>query len=147
MLQSCPTLCDPVDCCLLGFSVHGILQARILEWVAMPFSRECSRPGDRTAFSHSPALQVDSLPLGHQGWRRQCQPTLVLCLETPVGGGAWWAAVHAVTTSQTQLSDFTFTSLSCTGEGSGNPLQCSCLEKPRDRTEWGRTESDTTEAT
>ena len=32
--QSCPTLCDPVDCNLLGFSVHGILQARILEWIA-----------------------------------------------------------------------------------------------------------------
>ena len=44
----------------------------------MPFSRECSWPKDRTAFSHSPALQVDSLPLGHQGWRRQWQPTLVL---------------------------------------------------------------------
>ena len=33
--QLCPTLCDPVDCNLLGFSVHGILQARILEWVAI----------------------------------------------------------------------------------------------------------------
>ena len=32
--QSCPTLCDPTNCSLLGFSVHGILQARILEWVA-----------------------------------------------------------------------------------------------------------------
>ena len=37
--QSCPTPCDPVDCNLLGFSVHGILQARILEWVAISFSR------------------------------------------------------------------------------------------------------------
>ena len=36
LLQSCPTLCDPVDCSPPGFSVHGILQARILEWVAMP---------------------------------------------------------------------------------------------------------------
>ena len=38
-LQSCPTLCDPLDYSLPGSSVHGILQARILEWVAMPFSR------------------------------------------------------------------------------------------------------------
>ena len=38
-LQSCPTLCDPMDCSPLGSSVHGVLQARILEWVAMPFSR------------------------------------------------------------------------------------------------------------
>ena len=36
--QSCPTLCDPVDYSLLGSSVHGILQARVLEWVAIAFS-------------------------------------------------------------------------------------------------------------
>ena len=38
LLQSCPTLCDPIDCSPLGFSVPGILQARILEWVAISFS-------------------------------------------------------------------------------------------------------------
>ena len=37
-LQSCPTLCDPMDCSLPGYSVHGILQARTLEWVAISFS-------------------------------------------------------------------------------------------------------------
>ena len=46
--QSCPTLCNPVDCSLPGSSVHGILQARILEWVATSFSRVSSRPRDRT---------------------------------------------------------------------------------------------------
>ena len=45
-LQSCPALCDPMDCSLTGSSVHGILQARILEWVAMPFSRGSSQPRD-----------------------------------------------------------------------------------------------------
>ena len=40
--QSCPTLCDPMDCSLPGSSVHGILQARILEWVATPSSRGSS---------------------------------------------------------------------------------------------------------
>ena len=40
--RSCPTLCDPMDCSPPGSSVHGILQARILEWVAIPFSREIS---------------------------------------------------------------------------------------------------------
>ena len=39
-LWSCPTLCNPMDCSSLGSSVHGILQARILEWDAMPSSRE-----------------------------------------------------------------------------------------------------------
>ena len=42
--QSCPTLCDPMDYRLPGCSVHGILQARILEWVALPSSRESSNP-------------------------------------------------------------------------------------------------------
>ena len=50
--QSCPTLCTPVDCSLLGCSVHGILQARVLEWIAISFSRGSSRPRDRTWVSH-----------------------------------------------------------------------------------------------
>ena len=41
--QLCPTLCDPVDCCPPGSSIHGILQARILEWVAICFSRQSWR--------------------------------------------------------------------------------------------------------
>ena len=50
--------------------------------------------------------------------------------------GAWWAAVHWVARSRTWLSDFTIFSLSCTGEGNGNLLQCSCLENPRDGGAW-----------
>ena len=49
--QSCPTLCNPVDCSLRGSSVHRIPQARILEWVAIPFSRESSQPRDPTQVS------------------------------------------------------------------------------------------------
>ena len=45
-LQSCPTLCNPMDYSLAGSSVHGILQAGILEWVAMPSSRGSSPPRD-----------------------------------------------------------------------------------------------------
>ena len=44
--QWCPTLCDPMDCNLPGSSVHGILQARVLEWVAISFSRTSSEPRD-----------------------------------------------------------------------------------------------------
>ena len=62
--QSCLTLCNPMNCSSPGFSVHGILQARILEWVAIPFSRGSSQPRDWTT---SPSLQADSLPLSHQG--------------------------------------------------------------------------------
>ena len=45
--QSCPTLCNP-----MAYTVHGILQARILEWVDFPFSRGSSQPRDRTQVSH-----------------------------------------------------------------------------------------------
>ena len=50
-LQSCLTLCYPMDCSLLGSSVHGILQARILEWIAMPSSRGSSQPRDRPSLN------------------------------------------------------------------------------------------------
>ena len=68
-------------------------------------------------------------------------PLQYSCLENPMDRGARWAAVHGIATSQTQLSDFTFTfhfhfSLSCIGGGNGNPLQCSCLENPRDGGAW-----------
>ena len=68
-------------------------------------------------------------------------PLQYSCLENPMDGGAWWTAVHGVTKSRTRLSDFTFAfhfrfSLSCIGEGNGNPLQYSCLENPRDGGAW-----------
>ena len=50
--QSCPTLCDPMDCIPPGSSVHGILQARIPEWVAILFSKESFQPRDRTQVSY-----------------------------------------------------------------------------------------------
>ena len=63
-LQSCLILYDPMDCSLPGSSILGILQAWILEWVAMPFSRGSSRSRDQTCFSHHPLRwQVASLPL------------------------------------------------------------------------------------
>ena len=57
--QLCLTLCDPMDGSPPGSSVLGILQARILKWVAIPFSRGSSQPRDQT---RSPALQTDTLP-------------------------------------------------------------------------------------
>ena len=49
--QSCPTLCDPMDCSSPGSSIHGISQARILEGVANSFSRGFSQPTDQTQLS------------------------------------------------------------------------------------------------
>ena len=51
--QSCPSLRDPMDCSLPGSSVHGIFQARVLEWVAISFSRGSSRRRDWTQVSHT----------------------------------------------------------------------------------------------
>ena len=79
--QSCPTLCDPMN-----YTVHGILQARILEWVTFLSPGDLPNPGIEP---RSPALQVDSLPAEHKGssrfnpwvgkisWRRKQQPTPV----------------------------------------------------------------------
>ena len=58
-LQPCLTFCNPKNCSLPGSSVHGILQARILEWVAILFSRDLPNPGIEP---RSPTLQADSLP-------------------------------------------------------------------------------------
>ena len=61
--QSCPTLCTPTVCGPPGFSIHGILKIRILEWVTISFSRGSSWPWIEPI---SPALQADSLQLNHQ---------------------------------------------------------------------------------
>ena len=56
LLSLCPTLCDPMDCNRPDTSVHGILQARILEWVAISSSRESTGPGTEPESLMSPAL-------------------------------------------------------------------------------------------
>ena len=63
--QSCPTLCDPMDCSPPRFSVHGIFQAGVLEWVAISFSRESYRPRDRTQVSR--IVNKMLYHLSHQG--------------------------------------------------------------------------------
>ena len=65
-LQSCPTLCNPISS-PPGFSVHVILQARILEWLPFPSPEDLPNPGIEPKPLKAPAMQVDSLPLSHQG--------------------------------------------------------------------------------
>ena len=62
--QLCLTLCNPWDCSPPGYSLHAILQARILQWVAMPLPGDLPNSGTDPV---SPALQVNSLPLSHWG--------------------------------------------------------------------------------
>ena len=70
-------------------------------------------------------------------------PLQYSCLENPMDGGAWKAAVHGVAEGLHFLSELLTTEqlhfhflLSCIGEGNDNPLQCSCLENPRDGGAW-----------
>ena len=63
-------------------------------------------------------------------------PLQYSCLENPMDGGVWEAAVHGVAKNRTRLSDFTFTFHFHALEKDGNPLQCSCLENPRDGGAW-----------
>ena len=87
--QSCPTLCDPMDCNPPGSSVHGILQARILEWVAISFSRGSSQPRDRTRVSRIVGRRfILNYSVNNVG---KDDPVLLFPgrLQLLVGGGRW----------------------------------------------------------
>ena len=74
--QSCPTLHDPMDCSLPGSSIHGIFQARVLEWGAIAFSKECAKVGIKERI-----IIVNGEDNGN--------PLQYSCLENPMDGGAW----------------------------------------------------------
>ena len=87
--------------------VHGILQARILEWVAVPFSRGSSQLRDQTRVSRIIGRRF--YPLSHQGSRHDGEgngnPLQSSCLQNPRNRRAWWAAIYGVSQSRTGLSD------------------------------------------
>ena len=92
--QSCPTLHDPMDCSLPGSSVHGIFQARVLEWVAIAFSNTLL-----IHFKYWGKLNRTRVISGEGNGN----PLQSSGLENPRDGGAWWSAVCGVKQSQTQL--------------------------------------------
>ena len=79
--QSCPTLCDPMD-----YTVHGILQARIMKWVTLPFSRGSSQPKDRTQVSHIPGGFFTSWTTreaqSQDCWEKHQQPQVCRCYHS-----------------------------------------------------------------
>ena len=116
-LQLCPTLCDSMDCSLPGFSVHGILQARTLEWVAIAFSNiyVCiyiyiythtytytygfpggSDSNESACNARDPVLIPGS---GRSPGEGNSKPFQYSCLENSMERGAWWATGHGVTKS------------------------------------------------
>ena len=143
--QLCLTLCDPMD-----YTVHGILQARILEWVAFPF-RGSSQPRDRTQVS---SIAGGFLTSRATRRRRQWHPTPVLLPAKSHGrrsliGYSQWGREELDTTEATSLSLFTFmhwrkkwqpTPVFLPGESQRQGSLVGCRL-------WGHTKSDTTEAT
>ena len=153
--QSCLTLCDPTDHSLPGSSIHGIFQARVLEWGAIAFSKisfrmNCLDPLAVQGILKSHLQHHSSkasilwpsaffiIQLSHlYVTRRQWQPTPVLLpgeshgWRSLVGCGPWGREES----DTTERLHFHF-SLSHIGEGNGNPLQCSSLKNPRDGGAW-----------
>ena len=83
-------------------------------------------------------IKFEEIP-GKGSEKAMAPPLQYSCLENPMDGGAWWAAVHVVAKESdvTERLHFHFHfSLSCIEEGNSNPLQCSCLENPRDEEAW-----------
>ena len=107
--QSCQTPSDPMDCSLPSSSVHGIFQARVLEWVAIAFSRVAlvvKNPPVNAGDITDAGLILGSgrSPGGGNG-----NPLQYSCLENPMDRGTWRATVHGFAKSQTQLSDLVHT--------------------------------------
>ena len=109
--QSYPNLCDATDCSLSGSSVHGIFQARILEWVAISSSRRPSWLMDQTCISCGGRWILTTEPLG--------KPTVTII------------TIKASACNAGDLGSIPWSRRS-PGEGNGNPLLYCCLENPMD---------------
>ena len=90
-----------------------------------PFPMKAGPRSTLVIIAHIPLARTQS-----HGREGNGNPLQYSCLESPVDGGAWWAAVHGIAQSWTRLKRLSMHA--CIGEGNGNPLQYSCLENPRD---------------
>ena len=117
--QSCLTLCDPMDCSPPGPSIHGIFQARVLEWGAIAFSGQLAYSQIKEPFvTYQNHRLSDEISIWEkietafgatfhfifsrrENGEGNGTPLQYFCLENPMDGGAWWAAVHGVAKSQT----------------------------------------------
>ena len=129
LLQSCPTLCKLMDYSLTGSSVNRILQARILERVAMPPPGDLPDSGIEPEY---PTLQADSLPTEPPGKPPLVKWNLLLATSMDFSGSSDGKASAYNAGDLGSIPG----SGSSPGEGNGNPLQYSCLENPMDRGAW-----------
>ena len=91
---------------------------------------------NHTYWTYIKKQKLNYILLGISHGEGNSTPLQYSCLENPMDGGAWQAAVHGVADGRTRLSDFTFTFHFHALERNGNPFQCSCLENPRDGGAW-----------
>ena len=123
--QSCPTLCNPVD-----YTVHGILQAWILEWVAFPFSRGSSQPRDWTQVSHIADRFFTS-------WAtREAHHILRVHTINMTHSWCWASLVAQLVKNSPSMRETWVWSLGWEDpleKDTGNPLQYFCLENPMDK--------------
>ena len=137
--QSCLTLCDPTDCSLPGFYVHGILQSRILEWAAIPFSRGSSQPRNQTwvscvacrfftvwATGKFTGPQLHTTPVSPQPFFcpsifRQCPTSrLSVSLAQMAAGGPTLTRHHVFISEADERKN----------EGQKGPFSCVCSKQP-----------------
>ena len=130
--QSCPNLCDLMNCSPPGFSVHGILQAGILEWVATSFSRGSSQPRNQTPVSCIAGRFFTTEPPGITKNRYSGGFYITVCIVQNFSGGSAVKNPPAMQETRVQISG----SGRCPRERNGNPFQYSCLEDPMDRGAW-----------
>ena len=102
VVQSCPTLSDPMDRSLLGSSVHGIFQARVLEWGAIAFSNQAALMIKNLSANAVDARDTGSIPgLERSAGVGSGKPLQYSCPENTMDTEAWRATVHGVAKSQT----------------------------------------------
>ena len=141
LLQSCLTLCNSMNCSPPGSSVHGILQARILELVAMPSSRDLPNPGIKPLSLKSLALSGGFFSTSAN---RKALIGITECKSSfPLYNWASQVAL-VVKNPPANVGDIRVVALipgsgSSSGGGHGNPLQYPCLENPIDRGAWQAT--------
>ena len=142
-LQSCPTLYDPIDCIPPGSSVHGILKARILEWVAIYYSRGSSQPRDGLCISCGSCIAESFLTHWATGEAQHlcCIIIFKISLYLPYCSFEASQVVLVVKNLPANAGDVrNVGSLPGLGRSSGgrhdSPLQYSCLENPMNRGAW-----------